>query len=248
MGRVIGGVLPSELNRFFFTQQSTGLWLIASPTTRYPPIPLRRWRQFGGVAASAAAAARWKARRQHGGGGGGSGSLVAVQRWRQRQRGGCGQCGGNAAAAAAGNATVAAAAWTAVRHQRGGGGGGSAAVAWRRWRWRQCGSSAAAAEAAAAWRRQRVGGGVGSEAAACCSITDLEALYLWRNPVFRIKKAEKVNFYLRHNFKEKWNLSLDFQRIQIYSIANKNQKRITADTHSVPQNFVVLPFFLWIKG
>ena len=27
------------------------------------------------------------------------------------------------------------------------------------------------------------------------SITDLEALYLWRNPVFRIKKAEKVNFY-----------------------------------------------------
>ena len=63
------------------------------------------------------------------------------------------------------------------------------------------------------------------------SITDLEALYLWRNPVFRIKKAEKVNFYLRHNFKGKWNLSLDFQRIQIYSIANKNQKRITADTH-----------------
>ena len=29
------------------------------------------------------------------------------------------------------------------------------------------------------------------------SITDLEALYLWMNPVFRIKKAEKVNFYLR---------------------------------------------------
>ncbi len=64
-GRVIGGVLPSELNRFFFTQQSTGLWLIASPTARYPPILWRRWRQFGGVAASAAAAARRKTRRQH---------------------------------------------------------------------------------------------------------------------------------------------------------------------------------------
>ena len=81
-GRVIGGVLPSELNRFFFTQQSTGLWLIASPTARYPPIPWRRWRQFDGVAASTAAAARRETRRQHCGGGGVS---VAAQQRRQRQ-------------------------------------------------------------------------------------------------------------------------------------------------------------------
>ena len=167
-----------------------------------------------------------------------SGNAAAARRRRWRRW----QLGGSAAVAAA-----AARRLREVRWERGGGGGGkrdcgggsmdgSAAVAWRRWRWRQCGSSAAAAEAAAAWRRQRVGGGVGREAAACCSITDLEALYLWRNPVFRIKKAEKVNFYLRHNFKEKWNLSLDFQRIQIYSIANKNQKRITADTQYVEVN------------
>ena len=35
-GRVIGGVLPSELNQFFYTQQSTGLWLLASPVTWLP--------------------------------------------------------------------------------------------------------------------------------------------------------------------------------------------------------------------
>ena len=35
-GRVIGGVLPSKLNQFFTTQQSTGLWLLASPVTWLP--------------------------------------------------------------------------------------------------------------------------------------------------------------------------------------------------------------------
>ncbi len=35
-GRVIGGVLPSKLYHFFYTQQSTGLWLLALPVTLLP--------------------------------------------------------------------------------------------------------------------------------------------------------------------------------------------------------------------
>jgi len=54
---------------------------------------------------------------------------------------------------------------------------------------------------------------------------------LWRNPYRKKEKAEKVNFYLRHKLLGKWNLFRDFQRVQIYSIAHKKQKRIMAGTH-----------------
>jgi hypothetical protein len=35
-GQLIGGVLPSELNQCFYTQQTTGLWLLALPVTWLP--------------------------------------------------------------------------------------------------------------------------------------------------------------------------------------------------------------------
>jgi hypothetical protein len=45
------------------------------------------------------------------------------------------------------------------------------------------------------------------------------------------KKGRKSQFLFTAQLLGKWNLFRDFQRVQIYSIAHKNQKRITAGTH-----------------
>jgi hypothetical protein len=45
------------------------------------------------------------------------------------------------------------------------------------------------------------------------------------------QKAEKVFFIFTAQLLGKLNLFRDFQRVQIYSIAHKNQERISAGTH-----------------
>jgi hypothetical protein len=45
------------------------------------------------------------------------------------------------------------------------------------------------------------------------------------------RKGRKSTFLFTAQLLGKWNLFQDFQRVQIYSIAHKKQKRITAGTH-----------------
>jgi hypothetical protein len=46
------------------------------------------------------------------------------------------------------------------------------------------------------------------------------------------RKGRKSKFLFTAQLLGKWNLFRDFQRVQIYSIAHKKQKRITAGTQS----------------
>jgi hypothetical protein len=67
----------------------------------------------------------------------------------------------------------------------------------------------------------------------------LEAL-LAKKSIQKKKKAEKVNFYLRHKNCNIANLAPIFSDAGSGTIANKNQKTITAGTHSEMSRLTIL--------
>ena len=59
----------------------------------------------------------------------------------------------------------------------------------------------------------------------------LELERLVEESIQKKRKGRKSQFLFTAQLLGKWNLFRDFQRVQIYSIAHKKQKRITAGTH-----------------